>query len=97
MQLAAALAFQTSNLGSAMKTVEPEPAEASGAENGAEEALLMAIAGTPSLAEAIGRDELLIIVAGLSARPADPAGVDIAFDHWADPSHVRHATLHKRL
>ena len=65
MQLAAALAFQSSNLGSAMKTVEPEPAEASGAENGAEEALLMAIAGTPSLAEAIGRDELLIIVAGL--------------------------------
>ena len=66
MQLAAAPAFQSSNLGSAMKTVEPEPAEASGAENGAEEALLMAIAGTPSLAEAIGRDELLIIVAGLT-------------------------------
>jgi hypothetical protein len=63
--------LQSSNLGSAKKTVEPEPAEASGAENGAEEVLLMAIAGALSLAGANGRDELLIIIAGLTASMVD--------------------------
>ena len=63
--------LQSSNLGSAKKTVEPEPAEASGAENGAEEALLMVIAGALSLAGANGRDELLIIVAGLTSSMGD--------------------------